>query len=76
MQDALGPDWQPFVRVQDRRNNEWTCIYSSIAGKQWKLLIATMEKREATLIRIKLNPDGMMRWIAKPCESTRTWRRD
>jgi hypothetical protein len=76
MQGALGPDWRPFVRVQDRRNNEWTCIYSSISANHWKLLIATMERREATIVRIKLNPDGMMRWIEKPCHETRTWRRD
>ena len=76
MQGALGSDWQPFVRVENRRNNEWTCIYSSISANHWKLLIATMERREATLVRIKLNPDGMMRWIEKPCHETRTWRRD
>jgi hypothetical protein len=76
MQGALGPDWRPFVRVQDRRNNEWTCIYASTSANRWKLLIASMEKREAAIIRIKLNPEGMMKWIAKPCQETRTWRRD
>ena len=48
VQEALGPDWHPFVRVQSRRNNEWTCIYASISANHWKLLIATMERREAT----------------------------
>ena len=67
-------EWQPFVRVQSRRNNELTCIYSSTSGQQWKLLIATMERREATIIRVKLNPNGMMRWIERPPHSARTWR--
>src|SRR5947209_14870560 len=29
MQGALGTDWRPFVRVQNRRNNELTCMYAS-----------------------------------------------
>ena len=76
MQGALGTDWKPFVRVQDRRSNEWTCMYAGASGNQWKLLIANMERREATLIRIKLNPEGMLKWIQNPCHETRTWRRD
>ena len=32
-----------MVRVHSRRNNEWTCIYASGFGKQWKLLVATAE---------------------------------
>jgi len=76
MQGALGSDWRPFVRVQDRRKNEWTCIYSNMSGNNWKLLIATMERREATLIRIKLNTEGMLKWIAAPCQTMRAWQRD
>ena len=76
MQGALGMDWRPFVRVQDRRNGELTCMYASTSGSQWKLLIASMERRDATLIRIKLNPEGMLKWIEQPCHETRTWRRD
>jgi hypothetical protein len=76
MQGALGADWRRFVRVEDRRHGELTCMYASTSGSQWKLLIASVERREATLIRIKLNPEGMMKWIAQPCQGTRTWRRD
>jgi hypothetical protein len=76
MGGALGPDWRPFVRVQNRRANELTCMYARSSGNQWKLLIASMERREATLIRIKLNPEGMLKWVAKPCHDTRAWRRD
>jgi hypothetical protein len=76
MDGALGSDWRPFLRAQDRRTNEWTCMYAANSGNQWKLLIAAMEKREATLIRIKLNPEGMLKWIKSPSRDTRAWRRD
>ena len=76
LQGALGSDWRPMVRVHSRRNNEWTCIYASGFGKQWKLLVATAERREATIVRIKLNPDGLLRWISQPCERARKWQGD
>jgi hypothetical protein len=76
IQGALGPDWRPFVRVHSRRNNEWTCIYASGFGKQWKLLVAAAERREATIVRIKLNPDGLMRWISRPSERAKNWQHD
>lgn len=76
LQGALGADWRPFVRVEDRRSHELTCMFASTSASQWKLLIASMEQREATVIRLKLNPAGMMKWIRQPCQETRTWRRD
>lgn len=76
VQDALGQDWRPFVRVTDRRNNEWTGIFAGGSGSQWKLLVASMEKREATLIRIKLNPNGLMRWLAEPDARARNWHHE
>jgi hypothetical protein len=76
MQGALGAEWRPFVSVRNRRDNEWTCMYTSTSGKDWKLLIATVERREATVVRIKLNPEGMLKWVSKPCNEVRSWRRD
>ena len=76
VEDALGRDWRPFVRVHERRNNAWTYIYAGGSGNQWKLLVATIEGREATLIRISLNMDGLLRWIADPCARARHWQHD
>jgi hypothetical protein len=71
VREALGSDWQPFVRVHNRRAGEWTCIYSSGWGRNWKLLIATLERKEATVIRIKLNQDAMMKWVMYPSDHCR-----
>jgi hypothetical protein len=76
VQGAPGPVWLPFVRVHSRRNSEWTCTDASGFGTQWKLLVATAERREATIVRIKLNPDGLLRWISQPCERARKWQGD
>src|SRR6476646_7687455 len=39
VQEALGQDWRPFVRVEHRRSHEWTGIYAGGSGSQWKLMI-------------------------------------
>jgi hypothetical protein len=71
VRDSLGPRWRPFVRVHDRRRGQWTCIYSNFSGGQWKLLIASLERHEAAVIRIRLNPRGMSHWVEQPRERMR-----
>ncbi len=64
--EALGPDWRPFVRVHSRRDREWTCIYSNASGNRLGLLIATLEQREATLVRVRLNTKALLDWVHDP----------
>jgi hypothetical protein len=72
--EALGPNWRPLLRLQDSRN-EWTSIYSSGSGKHWKLLIATMDRNEATILRVRLSPEAMRRWVVAPLETERNRHR-
>jgi len=73
--DAPGPGWRPLRRVQER--GAWTSIYAAGSGKHWKLVIATLEPRDATVIRLRLNPVAMRRWIMNPyAEERNRHRRD
>jgi hypothetical protein len=65
--DALSNEgWRPFVRVRSNKDRERVVIYSRAAGKQWELLLTTVEPNEATVIKMKLSPQALLQWIDDP----------
>lgn len=56
----------PLVRVRSRRDHEWTYIYTGEAGKITKMLVATFERREATLVQVQLSMDALVRALGDP----------
>ena len=64
---AAAGGWAPFVRVNSRRNGERVQIYSRRKGtSDWELLIATLERKEAVVVRVELNPESLSRWVNNP----------
>lgn len=64
--------WVPFVRVNSRRSGERVQIYSRRNGtKNWELLIATLERNEAVLMRVRLNPETLAKWVNDPSRMAR-----
>lgn len=74
VQRAVGRGWQPFVQVQSHRNggDEIVMVYMRPEGRDCRLLVTTIEHDEATVVELKLNPDGLQRWISDPGESARS----
>lgn len=67
--------WAPFVRVHSRRSGERVQIYSRRKGTDdWELLIATLERSEAVVLRVRLNPETLSQWVHSPGRMAR--RRD
>ncbi|MDX2154496.1 MAG: hypothetical protein SFV54_27390 [Bryobacteraceae bacterium] len=60
----VGLDWKPFVRVDGQ--NEQTFIYAKPAGKDWKLMVATLEDSEAVVVELKVNPKELAEWMEDP----------
>lgn len=56
---TTGPAWKPIVRVRSRKG-ESTNIYAREEGKHMRLLIATAEHAETTLIEVRIEPDKLM----------------
>jgi hypothetical protein len=54
------------VRVQSRRNSERIHIYSRPVNKDWELFVTTLEENEAVMVRVRVNPDSLLRWIDDP----------
>lgn len=68
MQSIAGPEFQPFVRVRSRRDGEKSFIYAREFGKDFELLIVSLEPGEACVIKMKLDPEEMGKWIDDPTE--------
>jgi hypothetical protein len=56
----------PLVRVGSRRNHEWTYIYTGDMGKNNRMLIATFERTEATVVEVQLSMDALMKRLQDP----------
>jgi hypothetical protein len=56
----------PLVRVHSRRNGEATYIYADESGKSAKMLIATFERNQATVVQVKLDVNTLLKTVEDP----------
>ena len=63
---SLGPGWRPLVRIRAGRGAEQTHVYVREAGDNLKLMIVTLDGRQATVIRAKVNPEALARFARDP----------
>lgn len=73
---CLARGWKPFVRVVSNRKGERVQIYARQANRDQELLVNTLERDEAVIVRVRVNPETMSRWVNSPlgmCKSN-GWR--
>jgi hypothetical protein len=66
LRSSLSPEWQPLVKVYSRKNGNQTYVYAREDGKCVKLMVVVIDGEEATLVRVKVNPDTLVAWMDKP----------
>lgn len=66
LRQRAGTGFRPLVRVQSKRNNEWTFIYARPAGDRIELIVATRDRADTTVVRAVVNPDKMLRHLHEP----------
>ncbi len=66
MRGALAPEWELLVRTASRGAAERTFIYTRDAGEYIKLLIVTIERREATVLQVEVTPQAFINWLKNP----------
>jgi hypothetical protein len=71
VEQTIGRGWKPFVKVVSRRkgSEETVLVYMRTEGRDCNLLVAAVERNEATLVQLRLNPEGLERWLSEPRES-------
>ena len=72
VEDALGHEWYPFVRVRSRNrvkgDEEATLIYASPTGGKLRMMIVNVESSEATVVEVKLSESAIKQWLKEPGE--------
>jgi hypothetical protein len=76
---AVGSAWKPFVQVWSHRDGheETVLVYMRMEGRDCRFLVASIEPNEATVVEVKLNPEGLQKWLVSPRESAgHHWNRE
>jgi hypothetical protein len=73
IQRAVGASWTPFIQVRSGGDHETVYVYMRQVGRDWKLLLVSMERAEATVVQLLLDADGLARWISDPEHCARHW---
>jgi hypothetical protein len=58
--------WKPFVRVLSNRSGSRVQIYARQSHRDHELLIATFERDEAVVIRVRVNAEQLAKWVNNP----------
>ncbi len=64
---AVGGSWKPFVHARSR--DETVFVYMRPEGSDWRLLLVTVERHEAVVVQLQLNPDALQRYVMSPDRS-------
>ncbi|MBZ5623143.1 MAG: hypothetical protein LAQ69_31145 [Acidobacteriia bacterium] len=57
---------RPLVRVHSRHRGESTYICTGEIGKSTRMLIATFQRNEATIVQVNVNMDTLLKTLAAP----------
>ncbi len=63
VRQGLRQGWQPMIQVYSRRSGNRTYIFARDLDKDVKLLIATVDRREAVVLQVKFDPEKLDRSI-------------
>jgi hypothetical protein len=66
LRSALSNEWQPLVKVFSRREGQQTFVYAREEGKNVRLMVVAIEQEQATLVRVKLSPETLVKWMDNP----------
>jgi hypothetical protein len=60
--------WRPFVQVRSGKHghDETVLVYMAPDARDCRLLVISLEPGEATLVEVRLNPEGLQVWMNDP----------
>ena len=66
IQNALSDQWSGLVQTLAPKNEEQTYVYAREAGKNFHVLVITIERREATVVQATLAPQILADLLKNP----------
>lgn len=71
MKDALGSDWSWFIRSTSKKTHERSVIYVRGGSDNFDMMIVSIEPTEADVVKVRLKPNEMKKWMDEPDEMVR-----
>lgn len=68
----LTPTWQPLIQVRSRQDAAQTYVYLKEAGENFKVMVVTIERRDATVLQAEVSPQTLAKWLKEPDKIGRT----
>lgn len=68
MGTALATNWSPLIQVASPKEQEQTYIYLQDAGEKFKVLVVTLEPRDACVVQVTLSPQALAKLMQSPDE--------
>ncbi|MBA2621714.1 MAG: hypothetical protein H0U87_10995 [Acidobacteria bacterium] len=65
MRNSLSAEWSSLLRIRSR-GGEQVYLYMREAGKSVRLMLVTIEKQEAVIIRATFNPEKLAEFVNNP----------
>jgi hypothetical protein len=66
MRHLSGGGLHSLVRVHSRANHESTYIFAGEAGRSTRMLIATFQRNEATVVEVKVSMEMLLKMVESP----------
>jgi len=71
VRSSLGAGWCPLLQVHSPSRHEFTGIFVSGSQSDYRVILATLEAHEATLVELHVGPREMLSWLTEPGKQRR-----
>ena len=63
---AIEPEWSPLVHVSSNANAEQNFVYARDTGKYFKILVVSIQQRDAVVVQADISPQKLMLLLKDP----------
>jgi hypothetical protein len=62
----IDPQWTPLVQYSSPREKQWSYVYVSREKEDVKLLVVTLQQKDAVVLQTKFSPDKLVEFMNNP----------
>ena len=66
IRSKIDPVWTPLVQYSSPREKQWTYVYVSREKEDVKLLVVTLQAKDAVVLQTKFSPDKLVEFMNNP----------
>lgn len=66
---TLATEWRSLAQVRSQASGEQSYTYLREAGANFKILIISIERREAIMLEVEIPPEKLLEWMRNPNEA-------